>query len=105
MKKYVRPSVQVRVLSHRVFNLFGKTEQLKEKEMKQTAVEWLIDELAKFDSGKSEYFSDVAIKNHATRMHKKQIIDAWENGNAIEFYDETDTMAINYYNKTYGAEK
>lgn len=70
--------------------------------MEQTAVEWLLCELVKFHNGESEYFSDVAIKNHATRMQKEQMIHAWKDGNAIEFYDETDTMANNYYNKTYG---
>jgi len=42
----------------------------------QTAVEWLIKEIKNFDSGRSEYYSKVAIHNHAFRMEKEQIIDA-----------------------------
>ncbi len=44
--------------------------------MKQTAVEWLINELDKYDKGVSEFFSDVAIKNHALRIEKEQIMKA-----------------------------
>ena len=39
---------------------------------KQTAVEWLIDELSKFEKGESEYFSTTIIKNKAIRMEKQQ---------------------------------
>jgi hypothetical protein len=38
----------------------------------QTAVEWLIDELEKYEKGTSEYFSIPAIQNHARRMEKEQ---------------------------------
>ena len=62
--------------------MFGKTEQLKEEEMKQTAVEWLINELDKYNKGVSDFFSDVAIKNHALRIEKEQIMKA------VSFGDE-----------------
>lgn len=38
----------------------------------QTAVEWLIEEIKKFDSGRSQYYSKIAIYNHAYRMEKEQ---------------------------------
>lgn len=68
--------------------------------MEQTAVEWFYDQLIEYPLGDWEYFL-----KQAKQMEKEQMIDAWKDGNAIEFYDETDTMAINYYNKTYGVEK
>jgi ACT domain-containing protein len=44
--------------------------------MAQTAVEWLIEEIKNFDSGRSHYYSKTAIYNHAYRMEKEQIITA-----------------------------
>jgi hypothetical protein len=41
--------------------------------MKQTAVEWLITELEKYEKGISEYFSIPAIHNAAYRMEKEQM--------------------------------
>jgi hypothetical protein len=87
--------------------MFGKTEQLKEEEMKQTAVEWLINELDKYNKGVSEFFPDVAIKNHATRIHKEQMI---ESGNKMQIVRDIhlDThieFAFDpeqYYNENYG---
>ena len=61
----------------------------------KTAVEWLIEEIKNFDSGRSEYYSKVAIYNHAFRMEKEQIENAYEKG-AEESWD-----AEKYYNKTY----
>jgi hypothetical protein len=61
-----------------------------------TAVEWLVKEIKNFDSGRSEYYSKVAIYNHAYRMEKEQIKIAWLNGastlsakNAEQYYNET----------------
>jgi hypothetical protein len=73
---------------------------------KQTAVEWLIKEIKNFDSGRSEYYSKVAIYNHAFRMEKEQIINAFIN----YFYNEDMPLndkrslyriAKQYYNETY----
>jgi len=72
--------------------------------MKQTAVEWLLRELVKFDNGGSEYFSDIAIKNHATRMHKEKIIEAFNNGMGY-MWNNTDCenyKGKQYYKETYG---
>lgn len=70
-----------------------------------TAVEWLIEEIRKFDSGHSKFYSKVAIYNHAYRMEKGQIIKAFDEGQEYEyqyhinsapkFYSQT------YYNETY----
>lgn len=71
--------------------------------MKQTAVEWLMCELVKFANGESEYFSDVAIKNHATRMHKEEIKESFDSARkyihttVFEYED-----AEQYYEKKYG---
>lgn len=70
-------------------------------EMKLTAVDWLLNELEKFENGESEFFSDVAIKNHARRMQKEQIIEfADEYGFHVCGYDYQ--KAEQYYNETYG---
>jgi hypothetical protein len=46
--------------------------------MKQTAVEWLIKELDNYAKGISEYFSEVAIYNHARRMEKQSHKETWD---------------------------
>lgn len=78
--------------------------------MEQTAVEWLLCELVKFHNGESEYFSDVAIKNHARRMEKEQHGNTWDA--AIKAHEDRGSVVARslcdfdeYYNKTYGAEK
>lgn len=74
--------------------------------MEQTAVEWLLCELVKFHNGESEYFSDVAIKNHAKRMEKEQIIEAF--GSARKYIHTTVFEyedAEQYYNENYGVGK
>ena len=90
--------------------MFGKTEQLKEEEMKQTAVEWLINELDKYNKGVSEFFSDVAIKNHARRMDKEQHGNTWDA--AIKAHEDRGGVISRsicdfdeYYNERYEGEK
>ena len=48
---------------------------------KQTAVEWLLDQLEKHNDGDNQWFSKAATKNRALRMEKEQIIDSYEYGN------------------------
>jgi len=60
-----------------------------------TAVEWLVKEIKNFDSGRSEYFSKVAIYNHAFRMEKEQIEKAYSQGALDSVY-----MPHKYYNDT-----
>ena len=73
-------------------------------EQKQTAVEWLIDELSKFEKGESEYFSTTIIKNKAIRMEKQQIMEL--KFQTLIAYGVPLEKAImfseQYYNKEYG---
>jgi hypothetical protein len=69
--------------------------------MAQTAVNWLIDEIKNFDSGRSQYYSKVAIYNHAYRMEKEQIMEAVNYGD-VRGKLETYLTAEQYYNETYG---
>lgn len=70
---------------------------------KQTAVEWLIDELSKFEKGESEYFSTTIIKNKAIRMEKQQIMmavkDSWYMAKGSNFQEPQEEQ---YYNEEYG---
>ena len=70
----------------------------------KTAVEWLIEEIKNFDSGRSEYYSKVAIYNHAFRMEKEQIINAHNHGEYFSQFRQDgldDVHGIEYYNETY----
>ena len=69
-------------------------------EQKQTAVDWLIDELSKFEKGESEYFSTTIIKNKAIRMEKQQIIDANEDASTNELGEFL--TGEQYYKQEYG---
>ena len=64
---------------------------------KQTAVEWLIEEIKNFDSGRSQYYSKVAIYNHAYRMEKEDHKKTYYQGLNSNFQDFEQ-----YYNETYG---
>jgi hypothetical protein len=76
----------------------------------QTAVEWLIKEIKNFDSGRSEYYSKVAIYNHAIRMEKEQMTelvqrlkDYTAESHNILGHDEREASEFveEYYNETY----
>jgi hypothetical protein len=69
--------------------------------MKQTAVEWLINEIKNFDSGRSEYYSKVAIYNHAIRMEKEKIIKSNRDGIDMVVNKENFITGEQYYNETY----
>jgi hypothetical protein len=65
--------------------------------MKQTAVEWLRQELLKRDM-------DILIKDlfeKAKEMHKQEIIDAWVNGNDNEPKEVSEDFANEYYNEIF----
>jgi hypothetical protein len=75
----------------------------------KTALEWYIDEMQNFEKGTTEYFSSAAILNHAFRMEKEQIIDAY-NHNMTGFDKlEQEEIGLNwaedYYNQTYNKNK
>lgn len=63
--------------------------------MKQTAVEWLIENV--IISAPLNW--DTTIVEQAKEMEKEQIIDSWENG-FREFYDGSSTPE-QYYKNTY----
>jgi hypothetical protein len=65
--------------------------------MKQTAVEWLITELEKYEKGISEYFSIPAIHNAAYRIEKEQIGRAYQEG----LLDGLNHTPKDYYNETF----
>ncbi len=71
--------------------------------MKQTAVEWLIDQLTETNflwlSDKPEMNELIKIIEQAKEMEKEQIIDAFEDGGTI--YDGYQSSE-QYYNETYG---
>jgi hypothetical protein len=60
---------------HYKYEIIIPKEEAKQETVEQTAVEWLIKELDNFDKGISEYFSKVAIYNHARRMENRRLID------------------------------
>jgi hypothetical protein len=70
-------------------------------DMKQTAVEWLIEELKEnnlltFDEWKELF-------QQAKEMEKEQIIQAFENGELCTLFKNEDT-SIKYYNQTFKSE-
>ena len=67
---------------------------------KQTAVEWLVEELFK----KIDYIQvDPRIINQAKAMEREQIIETWHNGynNQSPMIDE-ENCGQQYYNETFG---
>ena len=61
--------------------------------MKQTAVEWLVEEIHK-----NIEFIPVSMQEQAKEMEKEQIIDAFDEGNPNGFIIKCGEQ---YYNETY----
>jgi hypothetical protein len=79
-------------------------------EKQQTAVEWYIDELEKYEKGTSEYFSIPAIQNHARKMETEKLKDAydWGETNGADECNGDGATHENfeqYYQETYGGKK
>jgi hypothetical protein len=82
--------------------------------MKQTAVEWLVDESMKLvaqvmtgTSNEDTLEDDVyRIVTKAKEMEKEQIIEAWDNGlfNCGEFNNPTIISGKQYYKETFKSE-
>ena len=82
--------------------------------MKQTAVEWLIEQLVKMDKeldGRRKNEDATVLKMNPTKiyeqakaMEKEQIINAFLNGDDLSHlsFKEQDKEAEQYYNETYG---
>jgi hypothetical protein len=68
---------------------------------KQTAVEWLVQEINKISvSREAQLFID-KLKQQAKAMEREQIEDAWDDG--IDSFSTR--SAEQYFNETYGGEK
>ena len=65
---------------------------------KQSSVRWILEELEKFELGTSEFYSKTAIINHADRMHKEEIENAYNEA----LYDHRQENGNDYYNETFG---
>jgi hypothetical protein len=74
------------------------------REMKQTAVDWLVQELSKKgDYGLSFYLEHKDEIIQAKEMEKEQIKDAWIDGDNSDCLSEQDSsdFAEQYYNETF----
>jgi len=70
--------------------------------MKQTAVDWLIEEIHMYPLRKIPEY----IQEQANKMFEEQIIDAYQAGDGDAYnLEETKTWAEQYYNETYGGKK
>jgi hypothetical protein len=70
--------------------------------MKQTAVEYLIDQLDfELELYNSQWVKLEQTFEKAKEMEKQQIIDAWINGNDNEPKETTEHYAEQHYNETF----
>jgi hypothetical protein len=79
--------------------------------MKQTAVEWLVEQLKEYDWADIKDSQNWVIKidalvltakvEQAKTMEKEQIKKAVTFGNRQECYDATETLGEQHYNETY----
>jgi hypothetical protein len=66
---------------------------------KQTAVEWLVEQIIKYDLVPKGTNPDNVLFHKAKAMEKEQQIKF---ANDFLFHDNTDLTAEQYYNETYG---
>jgi len=71
--------------------------------MKQTAVEWLVQEINKINVSTEARIFINKLENQAKEMEKEQIIDAVEDGQRTDFYVKY-YDAEQYYNETFKSE-
>jgi hypothetical protein len=72
--------------------------------MKQTAVDWLVQELSKKgDYGLGFYLENKDEIIQAKDMEKAQMVDAWSDGwlNDYEYDEDVKNSAEQYYNETF----
>jgi hypothetical protein len=74
------------------------TKPLNQNKMKQTAVEWLFEQLPTIDKY-DPFYADIF--NQAKEMEKEQIKNAWLNSLTKGDYNSADE----YYNETYKSEQ
>jgi hypothetical protein len=68
--------------------------------MKQTAVEWLLENLPSLLQDDSGHYQKLF--QQALAMEKEQIVDAFDSGQMEEAKQEFWTKGYKYYNETYG---
>ena len=69
--------------------------------MKQTAVEWLVEQLWEAKKTKSNWKQ---IEAQAKAMEKEQIVDAYWKGVETELYERPFRTSEQYYNETFKSE-
>lgn len=71
--------------------------------MKQTAVEWLVQEINKINVSTEARIFINKLEKQAKQMEKQQIIDAFWNGDNSDCLSEQNSkeFAEQYYNETY----
>jgi Mg/Co/Ni transporter MgtE len=73
---------------------------------KQTAVEWLFEQVVNLDWRNLQGDKKLEIFNQAKAMEKEQIIDAFTNEDNIQWDKQLRTRAAEqYYNEQYGGNK
>jgi hypothetical protein len=71
--------------------------------MKQTAIEWIYDEVSLFEIGESNFKNLYQIVLEAMQIEKEQIKKAYEAGCTGELFElKCNESAESYFNKTYG---
>jgi len=77
---------------------------MNEKTLEQTAVEWLVEQLAPSVSLQQKYIDELL--EQAKEMEKEQIMTAFTQGDIFgaDFFDGVNITAENYYNETYKSE-
>ncbi len=72
---------------------------------KQTAVEWLIEQIIIHESlEKLSPYHTLELFEQALAMEKEQIVDAFNEGNQSDWNNEIADGGEQYYNETYGGQ-
>lgn len=80
---------------------------LNQNKMKQTAVEWLVEQIKSDQNQKALSASEwMQVIEQAKQMEKEQISKAWDDGDYAYFYSKETSRDFDngeqYYNETYG---
>jgi hypothetical protein len=75
-------------------------------EKKQTAIEWLLDNLNTEPYSEAHFEHNSECWDKAEKMEKEQIMDAFNQGNIYEgnFFDRVNITAEQYYIETFKSE-
>lgn len=72
---------------------------MENKELKQTTIDWLIEQISKNVHHTIKIPNDVF--DRAKKMHREEITSAWVEGNNAEPKETTQHYADIYYNKQF----